>query len=144
MYVSNQEPIRKTSLRAKRASLWLTLTETKPDIIIGCETWLYPGIHEKEVLPAGYYFVARKDREANCYVGVIIAAKDNICGTELDADSTSEIVAASFNDPNNSQLVICSTYRPPSSDLTYMKTSAQASRSYTQRTRTPQSGLQVI
>jgi exonuclease III len=97
------------------------LTETKPDIIIGCETWLYPGIHEKEVLPAGYYFVARKDREANRYGGVIIAAKDNICGTELDTESTSEIVAASFNGPNNSQLVICSTYRPPSSDLTYME-----------------------
>jgi hypothetical protein len=53
--------------------------------------------------------------------GVIIAAKENICGTELDTESTSEIVAASFNGPNNSQLVICSTYRPPSSYLTYME-----------------------
>jgi len=77
------------------------------NLLFGCEAWLYPGkagIHEKEVLPAGSYFMARKDREANRYCGVIIAAKNIICGTEPDNGSTSEIVADSFNGLNNSQL----------------------------------------
>ena len=65
--------------------------------------------------------MARKDREANRYGGVIIAAKDNTWGTALNTRSTSEIVEASFKGPDNIQLIICSTYRPPSSDLTYME-----------------------
>ena len=42
------------SMRAKKTAFWLLLTESSPDIIIGSETWLYPSIFEREVLPHGY------------------------------------------------------------------------------------------
>jgi len=48
--------------------------------------------------------MARKDKEANRYGGVIIAAKYIICGTEPDNGSTSEKVADSFNGLGNSKL----------------------------------------
>ena len=108
------------SIRAKRTSFWLTVEESDPDIIIGCETWLYPGIFEKEVLPNGYHFVARKDRKQNRYGGVIIAVKDTICGTQVDTSTDTEFVSASFQCPGNATLIIGSAYRPPSSDESYM------------------------
>ena len=50
------------SIKSKRESLWNMLTYTEPDILLASETWLHPGISEKEVLPDNYRFVARKDR----------------------------------------------------------------------------------
>ena len=44
------------SIRAKH--LWLLLEEADPGTIIGCETWLHLGIHERELLSAGYHMVA--------------------------------------------------------------------------------------
>ena len=72
------------SLRAKRLSFWLLLQETNPDIIIGRETWLYPGVYEREVLPVGYHIIARRDPVQDRHGGVIIAAKDTITGKIQD------------------------------------------------------------
>ena len=109
------------SLRAKRTSFWLLLEETNPDIIIGSETWLYPGIFEREVLPAIYHTVARRDRVQDRHGGVIIAAKDSITGTVIDLHTETEFAAASFECHGKTPLIIGSLYRPPSSDLTYME-----------------------
>ena len=40
------------------------LEYTDPDIILASETWLYPGITEREILPDNYRFVARKTGRA--------------------------------------------------------------------------------
>ena len=48
------------SIRAKKSAFWLLLEESNPYIIIGSETWLYPGIFEREVLQAGYNIVAKE------------------------------------------------------------------------------------
>ena len=50
------------SIKSRRESLWNMLTYTEPDILLASETWLHPGISEKEVLPDNYRFVARKGR----------------------------------------------------------------------------------
>ena len=63
------------SIRAKKTPFWLLLTECNPDIIIGSETWLSPGIYEREILPCGYHIVARKDRKGSPHGGVLIATK---------------------------------------------------------------------
>lgn len=108
-------------MRAKKTAFWLLLREANPDIIVGCETWLHSGFHEREVLPSGYHFVSRRDRPNSHYGGVMIAAKDNITGTDLGIKSTVETCAARFDCPGKQPLIICSLYRPPNSDLQYME-----------------------
>ena len=81
-------------MRAKRAQFWLLLEETDPAIIICCETWLHPGIHEREVLPAGYHMVARRDRPTDHHGGVMVAVRDNINSTEISIKTGTELAAA--------------------------------------------------
>jgi len=52
--------------------------DSDPDIVIGCETWLYPGMFVKEVIPNSYHCVARKYHRQNSHEMVITAVKDNI------------------------------------------------------------------
>ena len=108
-------------MRAKKSAFWLLLKETNPDIIIGSETWLHQGFYEREVLPMGYHFVARRDRHESHYGGVMIAAKDDILGTQLSIDTQTEFCAAVFECPDKQPLIIGSMYRPPSSDQQYME-----------------------
>jgi len=109
------------SMRAKRQPFWLQLEELDPDIIIGSETWLHPGIHEREVLPCGYHILARRDRPSSPHGGVIIAARDGILGSDLHITTDTELTAANIECSGKQQLIIASIYRPPSSDLTYMQ-----------------------
>ena len=109
------------SIRAKRSSFWLLLSEADPDIIIGCETWLHKGIFEREVIPCGYHIIARRDRETDHHGGVVIAVKDNLIGSNLSISTTTEFVAASIECPGNQQLIIAALYRPPNSDQQYMQ-----------------------
>ena len=107
------------SIRAKKTPFWLLLTECNPDIIIGSETWLSPGIYEREILPCGYHIVARKDRAESPHGGVMIATKDNIIGSEIDLDTDTELTAAVFECPGKKTLVIGALYRPPTSTQDY-------------------------
>ncbi|MCG8035359.1 MAG: hypothetical protein JAZ03_24705 [Candidatus Thiodiazotropha taylori] len=109
------------SMKAKRTPFWLLLEEADPDIIIGCETWLHQGIHEREVLPAGYHMVARKDRQTDHHGGVMIATRTGINATEISLQTSTELAAASFDCPGKAPLVIGALYRPPSSDQNYME-----------------------
>ena len=109
------------SMRAKRTPFWLLLEEVDPNIIIGCETWLHQGIYEREVLPANYHMVARKDMQSEHQGGVMIAACDIINGTEISLQTHTELATASFDCPDKSLLVIGAFYRPPNSDQAYME-----------------------
>ena len=101
------------SMKTKKTSFWLLLTETNPDSVIGCETWLHSGIYEREVLPENYHIVARKDRSSDHHGGVLIAAKDTLIGTHLDIQTNTEFAAASFTCQGHAPLIIGSIYRPP-------------------------------
>ena len=68
-----------------------------PDIILASETWLNSTIAEREVLPANYKFVARKDRPNSSHGGVAIIAKHDLDASEVDTTATSEFVAASLS-----------------------------------------------
>lgn len=107
------------SMRAKRTSFWLLLEEIDPDIIIGSETWLYPAVYEREILPAGYHVISRRDRTQDRHGGVIIASKESIIGTDLNISTSAEFTAASFICRGKDPLIIASMYRPPNSDLSY-------------------------
>ncbi|XP_052224149.1 uncharacterized protein LOC127839803 [Dreissena polymorpha] len=107
------------SMRAKRTSFWLLLEEIDPDIIIGSETWLYPAVYEREILPAGYHVISRRDLTQDRHGGVIIASKETMIGTDLNVSTSAEFTAASFICRGKDPLIIASMYRPPNSDLSY-------------------------
>ena len=85
------------STRSKRERFWAMLDYCDPDVILASETWLKPTIAEREVLPANYKFVARKDRPNSSHGGVAIIAMHNLDTAEVDTSATSEFVVASLS-----------------------------------------------
>ena len=53
------------SIKNKKPELDLLLDTTKPDVIIGTETWLDSSISSSEYFPASRYNVYRRDRPPN-------------------------------------------------------------------------------
>ncbi|KAK3090310.1 hypothetical protein FSP39_010831 [Pinctada imbricata] len=109
------------SMRAKKESLWSLLEETSPDIILASETWLHPGIHDREFLPENYRFISRRDRPNDAHGGVAIIAHRELEGVEINLATETEFAAATFTCKHNKKpLVTAVLYRPPSSNDQYM------------------------
>jgi len=90
-----------------------------PDIVFGTESWLKPDILSSEVFPTGYS-VYRKDR-SDGYGGVFVACREPLisCNVYLE-NNNCELVACQIKLLNNSDLIVCSVYRPPSSSDDYL------------------------
>jgi len=89
------------------------------NIIVGSQSWLKPDILSSEAFPGGYN-VYRKDRYDG-YGGVFLECHQSLISSELDIpDNSSELCACQINFPNNSKLIVCSVYRPSSSDIHYL------------------------
>ena len=75
------------SIKNRKPELDLLLDTTKPDIIIGTETWLDPSITSSEYFPASRYTVYRRDRPPNSkgqsHGGVLIAINSEFESTEI-------------------------------------------------------------
>ena len=76
----------------KKTELDLLLDTTKPDIIIGTETWLYPSISSSEYFPASRYTMYRRDRPPNSkgqsHGAVLIAINSKFENTEINSLKT--------------------------------------------------------
>ena len=104
------------SIKNKLPDLKECVSYAKPDVIIGCETWLDPTVSNSEILPQGYNTqVIRKDRNTNGG-GVLIAAKDQIQLNELKSDAECEIKWAELQ-TTKGNVILGSFYRPPGSDI---------------------------
>ena len=79
------------SIKAKREAFWNLVESRKPDIVLGCETWLKSTITNQEVMSPGYE-VYRNDR-SDGYGGVLIAVKSHYISSIVDIDFHSEPVA---------------------------------------------------
>jgi len=101
------------SVMSKRCELACVIDTVKPDIIIGCETWLRPTINHSEFLPADYT-VYRKDR-SDRYGGVLLAVHSSLNSHAVEVSTDAELVAAKILAGKQS-LVVCSFYRPPNND----------------------------
>ena len=75
------------------------LEYTDPDIILASETWLYPGITEREILPDNYRFVARKDRKSDPHGGVAIIANAEFDAVEIELTTKTEFVSSAETCP---------------------------------------------
>ena len=105
------------SIRNKLPSLKECLQYTKPDVIIGCESWLDPAISNSEVFPDGYNKnVIRRDRN-KFGGGVFISAKDELELSEIktDTESDCEIVWCDIK-TFQGNVILGSFYRPPGTD----------------------------
>jgi hypothetical protein len=81
------------SLKNKKPDLQLTIDNTNPDIIFGCETWLHKKIDTLEILPNNYT-VYRKDRSSKGG-GVLLAIKNSINSSiQADLDPDAELIWA--------------------------------------------------
>ena len=91
----------------------------KPDVIMGCETWLKPSISEGEIFQPGYN-VYRKDRN-NRYGGVLLAIFSSLDSYQVQVTSEAEVVAAKIvNRNNNNSVIFGAAYRPPNTNQPYM------------------------
>ena len=105
------------SIRNKRSAISESVEYTKPDVIIGCESWLGPEHKNSEIFPEGYQSnVYRKDRNKNGG-GVFISVHDNLTTSEVESSqSQCEAVWAELH-TNEKSVLIGSYYRPPNSTI---------------------------
>ena len=97
----------------------ISIHSTKPDIIIGTETWLNSNINSIEIFkPDWGYTVYRKDRPNQSYGGVLIAVSNNLISSEAtELDTTCEILWVYINLIGCKSLHFGAFYRPPQNDL---------------------------
>ncbi|XP_072178279.1 uncharacterized protein [Diadema setosum] len=106
------------SVRNKKAEIGDVLDSTKPDIVLGTETWLKENITSSELFPDGYTIV-RRDR-SDGYGGVLIALKENIIFEQLSVEEAVEAILVKIPVTGNKYLLVGVIYRPPSSGTEYM------------------------
>ena len=94
---------------------------SKPDIIIGNETWLNKNVLSSEVFPSTLFEdVFHNDRESREGGGVLIAIKKGIVCQEVFKREKVELIAEQINITDTKSLIIVSAYRPPSkTDIDY-------------------------
>ena len=115
------------SIKNKKTELDLLLDTTKPDVIIGTETWLDSSISSSEYFPASRYNVYRRDRPPNSkgqsHGGVLIAINSEFDSTEVNSLQTDcEIVWVELTIQNSRKLLLSSFYRPqPNDDVSLEK-----------------------
>ena len=107
------------SVKNKTIELEHVIHSTKPDIIIGTETWLNSNINSIEIFkPDWGYTVYRKDRPNQSYGGVLIAVSNNLISSEAtELDTTCEILWVHINLIGCKSLHFGAFYRPPRNDL---------------------------
>ena len=105
---------------AKRAELHNLINDHHPDIIFGCKTWLSSSVNTAEFIPTNYN-ILRKDR-LDGYGGVLLAFQNalNITECPLVNMYNCEVIAATLT-YGEQKIIICSTYRPPTTDSTYLQ-----------------------
>ncbi|CAC5391834.1 unnamed protein product [Mytilus coruscus] len=111
------------SCKNKVAQIENLITSSKPDIIIGNETWLNKDVKSSEIFPSSLFEdVFRRDRECKEGGGVLIAIKKGIICQQIYYSKNVELIAAQIDITDSKSLIIVSVYRPPSkSDINYFK-----------------------
>ena len=72
------------SIKNKKPELQTIVVSAKPDMILGCESWLSPDIANSEIFPEGFKFDAvRKDRVGDAHGGIFVCFKKNSIYTEV-------------------------------------------------------------
>ena len=119
------------SIRNKTSSLSESIEYTKPDVIIGCESWLAAEHKNTQIFPEGFQSnVYRKDRNKNGG-GVFITTHNSLTTSEVDdSHSDCEAVWAEVH-TNSKSVLIGSYYRPPNSTVESLEQLSAATQKIT-------------
>ena len=91
------------------------IEETKPDIIVGTESWLRPDIKDSEIFPPNFT-VYRRDRDTRGS-GVFTAVSDHLLSSRQEQLKTScEMMWTKINVVGSRDLYVCSYCRPDTGD----------------------------
>ena len=107
------------SLKSKQAIFSCFIDTYKPDIIFGIESWLAPSISNSEIFPLNYISY-RRDRPDG-YGGVFLACHNKLINREVSFTPQCEIVACLITLSDSQPLIICSVYKPPNNDTSYLQ-----------------------
>ena len=103
------------SIRNEKSVLRECVEYIKPDIIIGCESWLSSEHKNAEIFPDGYQTnVYRKDRNKNGG-GVFITIHDRFTTNAVESGDYKYELAWAEVQANAKSVIIGSFYRPPNS-----------------------------
>ena len=103
------------SIKNKKYDLENLTESTKPDIIIGNESWLHKDIQSTEVFPSGY-IPYRNDCKTDAHDGVFILVSEKYLSSEpseLKSEETSEQLWIKLQIKGSPDLYIGSFYKPP-------------------------------
>ena len=103
------------SVWGKKGELELALVENNIDVVIGCETYLDPCIHDSEFLPLNYTCFQRDRKDG--WGGVIIIIKNELIAEQITSSMLYEIVAVKIT--THRQPAAC--YRPPKNSISDLK-----------------------
>lgn len=111
LVINHQSILAKNHLTAK------LMADTKPNIIIGTETWLTATHNTGEILISDSYNIERRDRETDAHGGVLIAAKKNLTiSMEYELETDCEILWCRLQIAGRKTLHIGAYYRPHEHD----------------------------
>ena len=101
------------SIRKKGRNIDLLVETTKPDVILGTETWL------SQDMPSSYFFnpalgykVYRRDRPQDPHDGVLLAVKDDIEVLDVERHKELELITDIIK-VGKKKMILGSYYRPP-------------------------------
>ena len=101
------------SIRKKGRNIDLLVETTKPDVILGTETWL------SQDIPSSYFFnsalgykVHRRDRPQDPHGGVLLAVKDDIEVLDVERHKELELITGTIK-VGQKKMILGSYYRPP-------------------------------
>ena len=101
------------SIKNKKAEIHTLIDSAKPDIILGNESWLTPGIKNSEIFPDSFDAI-RKDRVGDAHGGVFIAfRRDLLCTETPELDTKCEVIWCKLNIIGCRTLYLESFYRTP-------------------------------
>ena len=99
------------SLRKKGNLLEALIESSKPDIILGTETWLDSGIKSSEILPPYLnYDIERRDRPSDSHGGVLIAARNELLLSNITRSKNLELISGTITIEGEKKMKIAAYY----------------------------------
>ena len=100
------------SIKNKAPDLQMVIDSTKPDVIIGTESWLSSDVNSAEVFPPDFE-VFRRDRKDDPHGGVLIATRQTMVSSIARVGNDCEFISVKVKLNRGKSALISAAYRPP-------------------------------
>ena len=107
------------SIKNKQPEFETLIDSTKPDIIIGTESWLADSMLDAEYLPTDRYHPFRRDRDENGGGTFVLVSRQFVCTEIKVSNNPCELVFVEVKLTGSSNLIVGSFYRSQATDQAY-------------------------